>query len=182
MNFEFDNMVRRKKEYGGFLPLELNIGKGYFSEYESVLSRFNSVKAGLEFIIKNSKASKLFLPCYYCPSTTEAILRTGIEVVFYHIDKEMQPIDIQDEVGSLIILVDYFGVLGKKIENIAMGFSNAEVILDRAHAFFSRPVLRDNVYNIYSAKKFFGVPDGAYLISTKIRSDEAPSYSASSLI
>ncbi|MBO7426928.1 MAG: hypothetical protein J6U23_14760 [Clostridiales bacterium] len=179
MSFEFDNMMRRKEEYGGFLPLELNSGKEYFSEYESLLSRFNSVKAGLEFIIKETKASKLFLPCYYCPSTTEAILRTGIDVVFYHIDEEMKPKDIPDEAGSLVVLVDYFGVLGKCIEDIAIGFSFAQVILDRAHAFFAKPVLKDNIYNIYSAKKFFGVPDGAYLISSRIRSDEAPSYSNS---
>ena len=37
---------------------------------------------------------------------------------------------------------------------------------------FSDPVMKDGVYLLYSAKKFFGIPDGAYLIGKNIISDE----------
>ena len=40
-------------------------------------------------------------------------------------------------------------------------------LIDNAHSFYNKPIMRDNVYNLYSCKKFFGVPDGGYLISER---------------
>ena len=46
------DVIRTKSEYGGFLPLELNPGKEYFAQYDPYLRRFNSVKAGIDYLIK----------------------------------------------------------------------------------------------------------------------------------
>ncbi len=157
--------MRTKEEYGGFLPLELNTGEEFFSEYSKNLSRFNTVKAAFDYLIRQISPSKIWIPYYYCPSTTEAIRRTGVEICFYHIDEGLMPENIPDENGSIVLLIDYFGVCGRKIKKIAETFSKAEIILDLAHAFFEKPLIKGNIHNVYSAKKFFGVPDGAYLIS-----------------
>ncbi len=45
---------------------------------------------------------------------------------------------------------------------------NTIFIIDNAHSFYCKPIMSDNVYNLYSCKKFFGVPDGGYLITKKI--------------
>ena len=47
--------------------------------------------------------------------------------------------------------------------------SNSETtfLIDNAHSFYNKPIMRENVYNLYSCKKFFGVPDGGYLISER---------------
>ncbi len=160
------NHDRPKTEYGGFLPLELNPGQEYFQEYEEHLARFNTVKVALTFLIGSIQPDRIYVPYYYCPTTTEAIWKTGVETCFYHVGESLLPAEIPDESGSLVVLVDYFGILGEKITEIAGSFQNAAVILDRAHAFYEKPFLNDHIHQVYSAKKFFGVPDGAYLISS----------------
>lgn len=159
------NHDRTKTEYGGFLPLELNPGREYFHDYEDHLARFNTVKAALVFLIDCIKPDRIYVPYYYCPTTTEAIRKTGVETCFYHVEESLLPTGIPDEAGSLIVLVDYFDILGEKITEIAKSFQHADVILDRAHAFYEKAFINDHIHLVYSAKKFFGVPDGAYLIS-----------------
>lgn len=41
------------------------------------------------------------------------------------------------------------------------------IIFDNTQAFYKKPILSANTYNVYSARKFFGVPDGSYLIANK---------------
>lgn len=160
-----ENVQRTKKEYGGFLPLELNDGKEMFDAYDTYLKRFNSVKASINYVVNKLNVRKICLPMYYCPTTIEAIRSIGIPISFYHINNKLLPIDLEDEEFCAVVLVDYFGVVSDEITDIAKTFTKAEVIIDRAHSFFSEPIIKEKVYNIYSAKKFFGIPDGSYLIS-----------------
>lgn len=164
--------MSRLKEYGGYLPLELNPGEEPFFEYEEHLRRFNSAKAALCSILTVLSPKELFLPVYYCPSTIKALRRTGIPLRFYHIGEALRPKDIPDRKGCAVLLVDYFGVKGTETEELAASFQQAEVFIDRAHGFFEKPLMAERVYNIYSARKFFGVPDGAYLIGSDIKSLE----------
>lgn len=168
----------RKVEYGGYLPLELNNGNEYFVEYDQFTNRFNSVKASFAYIIKKKNINILFIPYYYCPSTIAAIKTMGVDVRFYHIDKDFCPLDIEDKAGQAILLVDYFGICDSVVNRIQNNFEQSQIIIDRAHNFFASPILREGVYNVYSAKKFFGVPDGSYLISKEFeREEERFSYS-----
>lgn len=64
---------RTRQEYGGFLPLELNPGKEWFDGYQDNLRRFNSVKATIVHAICLTDIQEIYVPYYYCPSTTEAI-------------------------------------------------------------------------------------------------------------
>lgn len=162
---------RTKPEYGGFLPLELNPGKEYFAQYEPYLRRFNSAKAGIDYLIKRIGKKKIFIPYYYCLSTTDAIKRTGIEVSFYHINENMEPEHIEDGADSIILIVDYFGVCKEMINAFSSTIKKADLIIDRAHNFFEEPIRGDNIHNLYSAKKFFGVPDGAYVVSNIVIPD-----------
>ncbi len=154
-----------RNEYGGFLPLELNSGKEFFEEYNQMLLRFNSVKASLAYLLDRISCKKIYVPYYYCPSTSDAIQRTGVDICYYHIDEGLIPIDITDEKESCVLLVDYFGVRSEQIDAFAKSFKYAEVVIDRAHSFYTEPIMGQHIHNVYSAKKFFGVPDGSYLIS-----------------
>lgn len=161
-------LKRTKYEYGGFLPLELNPGREYFERYEPYLGRFNSAKAGIDCLIKRIGKKKIYVPYYYCPSTTAAIKRTEIEVCFYHINENFEPEGIEDEADSIILIVDYFGVCSESVSAFSETIKNADLIIDRAHNFFEEPIKGDNIHNLYSAKKFFGVPDGAYVVSNAV--------------
>ncbi len=172
-----ENVTRTQTEYGGFLPLELNQGMEYFAKYEPYLMRFNSVKAALDEIIKRIGKKVIYVPYYYCPSTTEAIRKTGTDICFYHVNEKLEPVGIPDEGDSVVLLVDYFGVRQKTVSEAAKKFLSADVIIDWAHDFFAEPVKGDRIHNIYSAKKFFGIPDGAYLVSNAvIPAVEAPTF------
>lgn len=163
-----DSEKRTRNEYGGFLPLELNCGEEFFAKYESFLLRFNSVKAALSYLLERLACKRMYIPYYYCPTTIRAIKSTGVEVCFYHVDDNLLPRDVLDEENSCVLLVDYFGVRSEQIDAIAKTYKLAEVIIDRAHAFYAVPIINQRIHNVYSARKFFGVSDGAYLISTDI--------------
>lgn len=172
---------KKNKEYGGFLPIELNPGNEYFDDYKEVLLRFNSVKASFSYIIMNNQdIEKIYLPYYYCPSTAKAIEQLGVEVYYYHISKEFEPMEIEDSPNTAVILVDYFGVMGKKIKEFGKKYTKSILIFDFAHSFFTEPIIQDKIYNVYSAKKFFGVPDGSYVIGKHIEA-EMQEYSFSDL-
>lgn len=171
-------VTRTKAEYGGFLPLELNDGQEYYNDYSDVLSRYNSIKSAMFFLLENISIKRIYIPYYYCPTTIKAIKSTGINVSFYHIKNDLLPDYLPDEENSAVLLVNYFGVITQEVKKIAVGFKNAIVIIDNAHAFFSEPIISNNIYQLYSAKKFFGVPDGAYLIGKGVRSEnQAPGHS-----
>ncbi len=167
-----NNQIRQMAEYGGFLPLELNHNKEYFSRYEPNVRRFNSVKAALDYFIRESGIKKIWIPYYYCPSTIDAIKKTGIQILYYHIDESFLPIDYLDKEDSAILFVDFFGICSRQVRKTVTKIKNAEIIVDWAHGFFEKPIYGGNVQNIYSAKKFFGVPDGAYLVGETITSDD----------
>lgn len=163
------SQLRWHMEYGGFLPLELNDGKEYFDQYENLVTKFNSVKAAVVFLLNQLSVKQIYLPYYYCPSTIEAIRKTGIKIVFYHINQYLEPDEqLPDQEKSAVLFVNYFGVKTNQIKELSRKFNQSEVIFDNAHAFFAKPEKRRRIHNLYSAKKFFGVPDGAYLVSMDI--------------
>lgn len=159
------NLKRTKAEYGGFLPFELNPGKESFAKYEPWLMRFNTVKASLYYLFRAIDIRRIYIPYYYCPSTTEAIKKVVSEVFFYHIDENLMPIDLQDESDAAVLLVDYFGIRSREVIALAQSFKKAEVVLDLAHSFYTEPLIKEKVHCVYSAKKLFGIPDGSYLVS-----------------
>ncbi len=156
---------RTRFEYGGFLPLELNPGKEYFDGYDSNLMRFNSVKASLDYLIRSLSVSKIYIPFYYCPSTTQSIKDAVKDVFFYHIGSDLLPEEFAAEPEAAVLLVNYFGVLDKRIVSLEERYPDNTVIIDNAHAFFNDPVMKPKVYNVYSAKKIIGVPDGSYIVA-----------------
>jgi hypothetical protein len=96
-------------------------------------------------------------------------IRNGYKFEYYNIDAEFMPIfnkTLADD--EYLYVVNYYGQLtnGKVLE---LKHRFAQIILDNIQAFFQKPL--DGIDTIYSCRKFFGVPDGAYL-STDVRINE----------
>ena len=96
-------------------------------------------------------------------------VRNGYKFEYYKIDAEFMPIfnkTLADD--EYLYVVNYYGQLtnGKILE---LKHRFAQIILDNIQAFFQKPL--DGIDTIYSCRKFFGVPDGAYL-STDVRINE----------
>lgn len=174
-------IIRTKKEYGGFLPLELNLGgnQPYYHGYPNILS-FNTVKAALPLVSKVLKAKKIYVPYYLCPNVIEELEKSFDNVEFYYLNENLQP-RINSPKGKTIYLVDYFGIMDKAVYEYVVDNPETTFIIDNAHSFYNRPIMRSNVFNLYSCKKFFGVPDGGYLISDR-KIDQVYDKSVSSYI
>lgn len=68
--------------------------------------------------------------------------------------------DAYPEEDEWLYLVNYYGQISKRhIETLAK--RHARLIVDNAQAYFEEPV--EGVDTIYTCRKYFGVPDGAFL-------------------
>ncbi len=142
---------------GGFFELELRKGK----EYHPNAMKLNTGRNAIEYVLKHRGYSRGFIPYYSCDSILEPFKKLGIPYDFYHIGEDLLPAISPDCVSkeTCILIINYFGLLGKQIEGIAYSYPN--VIVDNSQAFFAPPL--EGIDTVYSPRKFFGVPDGAYL-------------------
>ena len=87
-----------------------------------------------------------------------------ISRTFYHIDKNLDPI-FNDRLkkDEALLFVNYFGLKQRAAELLTKKHKN--LIIDNAQAFYCRPLPGKDTF--YSPRKFFGIPDGAYLITDK---------------
>jgi hypothetical protein len=148
------------KEIGGYFELELRKGK----EYHPDALALNTGRNALELILISKKYSKVFLPYFTCDVIIEPFIKHGISYEFYSINADFEPIFdfsiIKNDEGFLY--TNYFGLKDIFIEQIATICKN--LIVDSTQSFFSMPII--GIPTFYSCRKFFGVPDGAYLYTT----------------
>ena len=150
------------KEYGGFLQMEFGRGRMYHANGIYL----NSARHALKYIIRAYDIKRIAVSYFTCPVIWRAIEEESCEIVFYDINKNMQP--ELEHIGEkdFIICNNYFGINSKKIQQLAMSYPN--MILDNAQAFFSPAY---GMAAFYSPRKFFGIPDGGIAISDR-RCDE----------
>lgn len=145
------------KSIGGYFELELDLK----NEYHQNAIRLNLGRCAFEYVLRVRKYKKVYLPYYTCAVMLHPIKRLGIEYEFYKINEDFTPMFdfglIGDKEGFLY--TNYFGLLDKTVKKIAQKCKN--LIIDNAQAFYSKPI--KGVDTFYSPRKFFGVPDGAYL-------------------
>lgn len=146
------------REIGGYIELEYNYGTEYY-EYCIAL---NTARNCLSYLIKKRNIKKLLLPYYLCDTVREKCEEMGcVNLEFYKLNNHLLPIyDKKMNENEYIYIVNYYGLLNNEIiQQLKERYHN--IIIDNVQAFFAKPV--KNVDTIYSCRKFFGVPDGAYL-------------------
>ena len=155
-------------EMGGYLPLELHEGRSYFSHVpQEKIFEVNTGRTAIWCAIESLDVRRLLVPAYYCPDIISMLQTLDIQLDFYRIGPDFMPINVDPDEDTAIILVDYFGVVGEKL--LSFGKQFKKVIFDFAHSFFTPPVLRDGIMNVYSCRKFLGVCDGAYVIGNHLK-------------
>ena len=146
------------KEIGGFLELEMPEAK---FEYHSSALKFNLARNALSAHLLSAGCEKVYIPAYCCSSLSDALDEAGISHCFYNIDSRFEPVSLPDlEAKEYFLYVNYFGIKTKAVRNLLEQYGN-QLVVDNSQSFFSLP--QQNGAAIYSARKFFGVPDGAYL-------------------
>ncbi len=118
----------------------------------------------LRYIIKERKILTLFLPYFLCESLSEVAISEKVNIIYYHIDDNFMPINIDSSVlndSTYLYIVNYYGMFTRNIKKLVEFYNY--VIIDNTHAFFDRDYLNADV--IYNYRKYFGVPDGACIVS-----------------
>jgi hypothetical protein len=158
------------KAIGGYFELELRRGE----EYHSHALRLNTGRNALEFILRSRKYSKVYIPYYTCDVILEPFNKLGVKYEFYSIDKNLEPkfdyLLVKKNEGFLF--TNYFGIKDDFITMLSSKSIN--LIIDNSQAFYSLPI--GGIDTFYSCRKFFGVPDGAYLYMEGADSSDLPVY------
>lgn len=154
------------KEIGGYFGLEQFRGK----EYHHDLIAVNSARNALLYILKARKIRKIYIPRFLCDTVREMCIREGFLYEEYSIDGNFLPVfdcDLTDD--EYVYIVNFYGQISNdQIAEMKLRWKN--IIIDNVQAFFQRPV--DGVDTVYSCRKFFGVPDGGYVATDAVLSDD----------
>lgn len=146
---------------GGYFELELRKGV----EYHNNAIRLNSGRNAFEYILRAKGYKKVYLPYYICEVMLEPIKKLKLGYEFYHINEQLDPIfnfgRIREE--ETFIYPNYFGLKRETVLKLSNICPN--LIIDNSQAFFDKPL--DGIDTFYSPRKFFGIPDGAYLFTNK---------------
>ena len=155
------------KEIGGYLDLERSHGN---HEYYGDLIALNTARNALVYLLKARKIKKLYIPYFLCDSVSGVCNREGYKYEYYKVDEHLRPVfDKEISEGECFYLVNYYGQIS---DDEILEFKNkyGNLIVDNVQAFYQKPVL--GIDTIYSCRKFFGVPDGAYLSTNIILGEE----------
>ena len=146
-----------KHSIGGYLSLEVPTNLERYSQSLCV----NTGRNALIKLLQDGGYQRVRLPEYFCPGTAYSINEAGFDVLYYEVDRRLKIGDVKEVwKGSAFVAVNYFGVLDDYILELCDNFSEG-VIVDCTQAFYFRPDKGAAWFN--SCRKFFGVPDGAYL-------------------
>ena len=154
------------KAIGGYFELELKKNEGYHKDALCL----NTGRNALEYILKANKYKKIYIPYFTCEVLMQPILKLKLKFEFYSIDEKLEPIfDFSKiQVEDCFLYTNYFGLKGSFVKQLSKKCKN--MIIDNAQSFYSKPI--DNVDTFYSPRKFFGIPDGAYLYTSKVIEDD----------
>ena len=147
---------------GGYPELELREGEHY---HKGALC-LNTARNCLEYILRAKKYTKVYMPYYTCEVMLEPLKKCNVDFEFYHINLELEPIELCElKSTEAFLYTNYYGLKQDCVIRLAEKYGK-QLIVDNAQAFFAKPL--KGIDTFYSARKFFGVADGAYLYTDTI--------------
>lgn len=151
---------------GGYFSLELPQRE----EYHKNAIRLNTGRNCLEYILRVRGYKKVYVPYYTCEAVMEPVNKLGIPYEFYHIDIHFEirgRFTLKE--GEALLYTNYFGLKQRYVEQLAEK-TGSRLIVDNTQAFYAKPIT--GIDTFYTCRKFFGVPDGAYLYCEKELDEE----------
>ncbi len=149
-------------EIGGYYGFEQHEDNSYHRN----AIKLNSGRNCLRALIRNRQIKRIYLPYYICDAVIEACHLEDCQIVFYFIGQDFRP---QSEFTGFDLSIDYLYLVNyagfltvEEVLDYQKAYQN--IILDNTQAFFMKQI--PDVDMIYSCRKFFGVPDGAYLYTS----------------
>lgn len=162
---------------GGYFSWEFPMNKVAFPHENGAL--VNSGHGAFQLILQSiGNVSKLWIPCFTCDIVPDALRVIGVPYEFYHINFELEIEELPElAVGEYLLYTNYFGIMDSYVSALVKKYGDS-LIIDNAQAFFA-PEIR-GTHQIYSPRKFVGVPDGGMAVSPlKLETNELSSNDAS---
>lgn len=137
-------------------------------ETDSKRREFASGRTALYAILLDLKShgyNRIVVPDFLCGSILLPIFALGLKWEKYHINKNMMP-ELSENClipHSAILLINYFGMLDlAEMVSWLKTYGDIKVIIDDVQAYFSEHIANAD-YRFISLRKWFPVPDGAYV-------------------
>lgn len=143
------------KTFGGYLGWETNN-----LQLHSKATRINAGRFAFDLIASEERIENIYVPRFICDTVLQTLKRLGIRCHFYEINNNFE-LTSEPSLGKndFLLLVNFFGLKENYVSSVVGNYKN--VILDNVQSFFSQ--LPENTYAFNSARKFFPVPDGAFV-------------------
>jgi hypothetical protein len=142
---------------GGFFELETCRGGGPWHRGSVALT---SGRACLRAVLELTRPARVFVPFYICDAALEPLRLLGIPFEFYRLTPSLDPAPEGWPADAGVLYVNYFDMKTGEADRFAAALGS-RAIVDDTQAFFRRG--RRSGWSFNSARKFFGVPDGAYV-------------------
>lgn len=156
------------KAIGGYFGLELRHGEHYHKD----AIRLNTARNCFEYVLRSRQYAKVYIPYYTCEVMLEPLNKLGVQYEFYSINGRLEPVVLPNlKENEAFLYTNYYGLKQDCVLKLASCFGN-RLIVDNAQAFYAKPI--HGIDTFYSARKFFGVADGAYLYTDKLLEEEFP--------
>jgi hypothetical protein len=166
-------MNKVQNSYGGFLEFEA--GRFGKSSYHPTALALSNGRACFNYILLKERPSHVFVPFYTCGALFDPLIINNIPYTFYAIDENLDPVGLPELIkqNELIVYINYFGIKSDTVDKLIRKY-NSKLIVDNCMSFFSQQY--PGCYSYNSCRKFFGVPDGAYLYSPEKPTQEFERY------
>jgi hypothetical protein len=143
---------------GGFFELELPC------HGEAPHPRAHALSTGracMVVMLRQLRPRLVHVPFYTCDAVLEPFRELGIATRYYAIDQRLFPC-VQPTLGDgdFFLWINYFGVCRGHTEALKRHYAG-RLLIDDTHNFFRQGHV--GFWSFTSARKYFGVPDGAYL-------------------
>lgn len=159
------------KSIGGFFELELP-DHGTSPHPDAIA--LSTGRACLMVILDQIKPRLVHVPFHTCDATLEPFKRKQVSTRFYGLNEKLEPIDLPKlGPGEYFLWTNYYGMCGHLTEKLKRHYGD-RLIIDDTHSFFHGA--HPGFWSFTSARKYFGVPDGAFLFAPRTISVDVPRF------
>lgn len=107
----------------------------------------------------------MYVPFFACDALYDPFINLNIKYEYYSINENLEidsSIDLKND--EYILYTNFFGIKTKYTHTLIDRYAD-KIIVDDTHNYFFHGY--ENNFSFTSARKYFGVPDGAFLLSPK---------------
>jgi hypothetical protein len=134
-------------------------------DYHKEANYLTNGRACIRTIILNENITKCYIPNYTCDAVFHPFLLEEIDIEFYNINSYLKPAKLPElKKGEYFFYINYYGVKNDVVAELIKKYGK-KLIIDNTHAFFQKKI--EGNWSFTSSRKYFGVPDGAFLYSPK---------------